>query len=278
MKHMEAIDSPEYLYHYTSLDKLALILKNRTIRLNPLNKMDDLQEKRGKDIRDIGKFVFVSSWTASAVESIPMWKMYTDSTRGVRIKLKSNPFSKCQTSMEDMRRCLKNMRCEGDGCLDTFLNLAELIACDIFSPEAWNGSILYPVEYTEDISLLEPQITAYTGKGIEISLDAIGKYKNRGWEFQQEWRYIMRFFKVPFSEDLDKIPEALLQIAVGISNSSEPAPIDYFDLPIEPACFSNMEIMASPHLSLGNKILLEALIEKYNPDAKLVESQYKGLL
>ena len=34
----------EYLYHYTSIEILALILKNRTIRLNPLDKMDDLQE------------------------------------------------------------------------------------------------------------------------------------------------------------------------------------------------------------------------------------------
>ena len=38
----------EYLYHYTSVDSLALILKNKTIRLNPLDKMDDLQEKKTK--------------------------------------------------------------------------------------------------------------------------------------------------------------------------------------------------------------------------------------
>ena len=42
----------EYLYHYTSVDSLALILKNRTIRLNPLDKMDDLQEKKTKDIEN----------------------------------------------------------------------------------------------------------------------------------------------------------------------------------------------------------------------------------
>lgn len=27
-------DVPEYLYHYTNLDTLALILKNKTIRFN----------------------------------------------------------------------------------------------------------------------------------------------------------------------------------------------------------------------------------------------------
>lgn len=32
---MEGICSEGYLYHYTSIESLALILKNRTIRLNP---------------------------------------------------------------------------------------------------------------------------------------------------------------------------------------------------------------------------------------------------
>lgn len=36
----------EYLYRYTSLESLALILKSRQIRLNPLDKMDDLQEQK----------------------------------------------------------------------------------------------------------------------------------------------------------------------------------------------------------------------------------------
>lgn len=34
----------DYLYHYTNVETLALILANRTIRFNALNKMDDLQE------------------------------------------------------------------------------------------------------------------------------------------------------------------------------------------------------------------------------------------
>ena len=33
------------LYHYTTIDTLALILKNRTIRFNRLDKVDDLEEK-----------------------------------------------------------------------------------------------------------------------------------------------------------------------------------------------------------------------------------------
>lgn len=51
----------EYLYHYTSIENLALILKNRTIRLNTLDKMDDLQEQKTRDVQNFGKFFFVSS-------------------------------------------------------------------------------------------------------------------------------------------------------------------------------------------------------------------------
>lgn len=36
----------EYLYRYTSIESLALMLKSKTMRLNPLDKMDDLQEQK----------------------------------------------------------------------------------------------------------------------------------------------------------------------------------------------------------------------------------------
>lgn len=100
------MDKIEYLYHYTSLESLALILKNRTIRLNPLDKMDDIQEQKTADIENIGKFVFVSSWTDDVVESIPMWKMYTDPRCGVRIKLRKNPFLKHGTRGSDFEKVL----------------------------------------------------------------------------------------------------------------------------------------------------------------------------
>lgn len=43
----------EYLYRYTSLESLALILKSRQIRLNPLDKMDDLQEQKTADVENL---------------------------------------------------------------------------------------------------------------------------------------------------------------------------------------------------------------------------------
>ena len=64
---------PEELYHYTNIESLALILKNRTIRFNSLDKMDDLQETMTADVENAGRFTYVSCWTADVKENIALW-------------------------------------------------------------------------------------------------------------------------------------------------------------------------------------------------------------
>lgn len=46
------------LYHYTTIDTLALILKNRTIRFNRLDKVDDLEEKVVFCVVNLGQYIF----------------------------------------------------------------------------------------------------------------------------------------------------------------------------------------------------------------------------
>lgn len=84
----------EYLYHYTSIENLLLILKNKTLAFNSLQNVDDLEECESKDVQKIGEMCYVSCWTDDATESIPMWSMYTQNMQGVRIKLRKFPFKK----------------------------------------------------------------------------------------------------------------------------------------------------------------------------------------
>lgn len=65
----------DYLYRYTSLESLAFILAKHKIRFNSLDKMDDLQEQQSADIVNLGRYIFISSWTEDDNESIPMWNM-----------------------------------------------------------------------------------------------------------------------------------------------------------------------------------------------------------
>ena len=83
--------SPDVLYHYTSVESLAMILSTKTFKLSPLSVLDDLQEEKTKDVTKIGATVFISSWTDDK-ESIPMWNMYSKMESGVRIKAEANMF------------------------------------------------------------------------------------------------------------------------------------------------------------------------------------------
>ena len=59
---------PEWLYHYTSLESLALILQNRTIKFNSLQNVDDLEEAATEVMGEFGKYIYatdykINKWT-----------------------------------------------------------------------------------------------------------------------------------------------------------------------------------------------------------------------
>ncbi len=85
----------DYLFHYTTVDTLELILKYKTIRFNALYKMDDFQEQYSAHGPALGKHYFISSWTEAEEEIPRMWKEYCkpDPSRGVRLRMPVNPFS-----------------------------------------------------------------------------------------------------------------------------------------------------------------------------------------
>lgn len=270
---------PEYLYHYTSVDKLALILKNKTIRLNSLDKMDDLQEQKSADIENIGRFFFVSSWTACTQESIPMWKMYTNPEAGVRVKLHSNPFKRHGTDAKSVETVL-NMQPTEDSvsAVSTFLDLAQMMRDGYYSVDAWNGDILQKMEYTKDERKLLPKIIGEDHGKVILNWEYIGKCKNLHWSFQDEWRYIMMFLRADFTKGPEEMAHQMINSMQLLIQGLEMPPFNFFDLTIDPNYFKQMEITASPQMSPGNRILLETLVEKYNPEAKIVDSSLVGLI
>lgn len=273
------MDKIEYLYHYTSLESLALILKNRTIRLNPLDKMDDIQEQKTADIENIGKFVFISSWTDDVVESIPMWKMYTDPRCGVRIKLRKNPFLKHGTRGSDFEKVLgATLEDEKSRTtvMDTFLDLTAMLEGGYVSPQGWSGDILTKIEYTNDLDKLEPSVGSCENGKNRIDLGLLGKYKNTHWRFQNEWRYIMDFVPMNFSSNPQQIARYFSQTVLQMSTGIAEPPFRYYDLDIDPKYFEEMEITCSPQMSAGNRTILETLVERYNPNATILESELLG--
>lgn len=83
----QAAHSHERLYHYTTIDTLEKILKNRTWRLKRIDKVNDLMENT--KIEGLWKCkVFVACFTNRKYESYFFWKSYPQSGKeGVLISI-----------------------------------------------------------------------------------------------------------------------------------------------------------------------------------------------
>lgn len=276
----------KYLYHYTTIQNLALILKNRTLRLMPLNLMDDLQETKSKDIQNFGQFVYVSSWTDKEEEVIPMWKMYTKPECGVRIGMVENPFQIIDNTTHEFRdptqgEYITSQNKETKGIFP-IIRMDKMMQNNCIIANMGLNQQLEQVKYRHNPEELEPQIISLnkdTGN-LEISLGKLGNIKNEYWSFQQEWRYVIRTqpFSIPrsFKSFDGEMTKYITELLTGAAKQSLP----YIDLHLSSYALETMEILLAPDMPEGNKVLVESLIEKYNPKMKypISESSLTGLL
>lgn len=264
---------PKYLYHYTTIQNLALILKNRTLRLMPLNLVDDLQEAKSKDLQNFGQFVYISSWTDKEEEVIPMWKMYTKPECGVRIGMVENPFQIFDSNINKFRDpTQKEYITSSDKKTEGIFPIIRIEEMEknhcLFANMGLNHQ-LKQVRYSHKPEELEPQIISFNKntENLKISLDKLGEIKNEYWSFQQEWRYVIRTqpFSIPRSfKNFDgEMNKYITEILSGMAKQSLP----YIDLHLSNHALETMEIILAPDMSEANKILVECLVEKYNPNA-----------
>ena len=279
-------ETPKYLYHYTNVDSLALILKNRTLRLNSLDKMDDLQEQMSNDKQNFGKFVFVSSWTSEIEESIPMWRMYTPKQRGIRIKLPINPFQDYSAIGKDLEHIL-HMKFDGDGNavapFKTIIPFNDLINGGYTLLNFASDKQLFEVKYTNDNTLLNPTLLSSTQQdGTNIALGKLGIYKNSYWNFQKEWRYRLMFLPAStgkiIHEHMDNRNNELSNLIKLISVGQASLPFSHFDLKLKEESLEDMTITLAPDISESAKIFVELLVEKYNPSCKIEKSKLADLI
>ena len=274
---MSEVDYPEYLYHYTSLETLALILENRTLCLNNLTCVDDMDEAETADMGKFGRFVNVSCWTSDKKESIPLWKMYTPDMHGVRIKLPPFPFKKYtyhkgEYFFSDSKDA------------ETYINV-ERVYNDNRAIIVADQPRLIKVEYTDDLSLLFPKIETVsltpdpiTGKvnySINFSYLTVGKYKMTTWEFQKEWRYIMTCIPVGMQEAGSKTFKLQRELLTRLKDPSQKAPYEKFFLDLDENAVQEMEVLFGPRMTDAEKILTKALLEKHGLAGRYSESSLR---
>ncbi len=204
-------------------------------------------------------YVFVSCWTDKYKESLPFWNMYTPNMGGVRIKLPMPIFD--YFDIKDRKET-------------SFFREEEIIHPSFFTA---NLERILKIQYTDDKDKLHPNIiTKLYGKfeGYEgLKTPLLGNYKHPMWRFENEWRF--RFYITPFPDErnpdgtfnMNKYTEGIDKRWLGF---------DSYYLKISDKSFKKMEITLGPKINPGDKEIVEALIAKFNPTAKLCESYYKG--
>ena len=270
----------EYLYHYTNIETLALILQNHTFRFNSLNKMDDLQEQETADLKNVGQFCYISSWTDDVDESIPMWNMYTSINSGVRIKLKKHPFKFHENTADELRQVINAPVTDNTNGtpLKSLIPFADMFRRKFIAAGATPENILHKVEYSSDHEKLYPQLVHVDGDKFSIALGTLGKYKNTHWAFQNEWRYILLLFPLDLNQPVETLSQAAQIMGNKILQGLEKQPFPFYDMIIDDAAYCEMEITLSPKISTGNRIIVENLVKGYNPSAIVKDSSLIGLI
>lgn len=261
------------IYHYTNLESLALILKNQTIRFNRLDKVDDLEEG---NVESLGvkfcKYVFVSCWTEVEEESIPLWKMYGGDTGGIRISLEQEMFKEYLVSN------LKIGNLQSQGAIISKIPHHDMINPDFFiiPIQDYKNDMFYRhIKYVDDISSFTKdaiQINNIHGNRGDMNMDMkpFGYYKNNRWKFQDEVRFVL--YALPINPILEGENPEISSIVIQSLLGNKSLPFHYYDMNIKDDAFESLEITLSPSATEPQKLIVQALIDKYAPKAKIKES------
>ena len=153
-----------------------------------------------------------------------------------------------------------------------------MIAKKYICPGGMSNNILHKVVYTSNPDELYPKLVSQNEDEYTIAFGSLGKYKNIHWQFQREWRYILQIFPLDIDQNPNQLNTSAQIMITKILQGLEKQPFSYYDLTLDDTAYSNMEITLSPKISPGNRLIVNTLIEKYNPSATVRDSSLLGLI
>ena len=117
----------------------------------------------------------------------------------------------------------------------------------------------------------EQNICSKVVNGSSWNQSKLGKYKRTAWEFQREWRYIVRCclgsqYNI-FEGSAEEIYKEL----------AKRMPRHLF-LKVKPQVFDSLEITLSPKISDGNRVIIDLLKKEYCPNMIVKESELKNCI
>ena len=240
------------LYHYTSIETLALILKHKTIRFSRLDRVDDPDEYAfSGDGVTPAHYCFVSCWTKNSRENLPQWYMYGNSTHGVRIELDSDMFE-----------------LQGNRVCPNFLNKKYFEDNGIVVMPIQNDGFLKEIQYVDNAQDMKTQIFKDLGFKRGIDFKKIGIYKSMDWAFQQECRFLLQM--IPLNNDS-------VDINYIFNNNISPK-LPYIDVPIKEDCLNKIQVMLGPKVTEAEETIVSSLMQMFLNRSDYSYSYYNGKL
>ncbi|MGM9549027.1 MAG: DUF2971 domain-containing protein [Faecousia sp.] len=273
------ITQPQTLYHYTSLDTLALILTNKSICFNTLLNVDDVEEAETSDLGLFGKYVYVSCWTDEAAESLAMWQMYTPNMHGVRIQLPAFPFKKHYYKKGELNFTrdttsyinMKKLYDENKACivpeLPKLIPITYTIDKELLRPIVRSGD---PIDDYSDV--LNRESTGNQSCNIQYDLNNLGRFKNEVWRFQKEWRYWISMAPWGIKEMEGATASTQVELLKRLEDEKTKPPYERFFVELSDDAVSQMEIVFGPRMTEAEKILAKHLLRDCGLDGKCRDS------
>lgn len=271
------------IYHYTTIETLALILESKYIKFSRLDMLDDKTESEPFSVFNPLQYIFSSSYTYDDTENIPLWKMYANMETGIRIEFDTDtmfspgwkkliapthnqeicklpPFLYTSILSEDILNSDYLLyywnRTDSDTISDCIIKIKKIEYKDNFV-EIYKSKL--NINDINKINSIE--------RNISYNPTDFGFYKSNYWEFQKEIRLLI--YSSPFPKDKNEISEI-------VSGKRELKTTSIF-VPLSEKCLQNIKITLSPKVSKASRIIVKALLSQY-PNAVVVDSCLHGTI
>lgn len=275
----------DIIHHYTDINKLALILKNKCIRFNRLDRVDDMSEAQATNKFNLAQYLFVSCWTDDAEESIPLWHMYSKNMTGVRISLPKEDIFNYQPL-----RAPQNWNITQQGILYSPIPFNKMFTDDYFITPNFLDKKQFErkVEYVDNVAdYYKDAVTINTkddGK-TELKINSVfdlAKYKRKVWGFQSELRFLLFILpSIPIPEKgmsdpvyLERFPNHIINCLI----NNIPPKINFFDVEINPNVLDNITITMGPYTEESDRILVDSMLKMYTKNGSCKESNLRGTI
>ncbi|MFN4297255.1 MAG: DUF2971 domain-containing protein [Brevundimonas sp.] len=223
---------PSRLCQFTSVDALERIVTSRNLRFSRLDRVNDPEEAMAEDLPHAATSIFVSCWTGPDVETLPMWSVYGDQMRGVRLTLPTDLF----------RGRPKAAVLEEGGAI-TSIN-------DWFTIErpfpAMGGKgrlVIGPnkVFYSNDPAYRSPRMVHRREGQSHVYPYDLGMVKGTDWAFEDEWR-----FKIALMSFGAIYPDDDYFNTVTLDLKTYPVTTEALFVPLDPGALDELDVMLGP--------------------------------